>query len=127
MGASGGSKATGKRGSARPRCAARASDLRLAEGATATAQERRAGERVRARAQGVATFIEPDGRLWLTRITLVDESAGGLGVRCPVRVAEGASCWVAVGGRRERGSVAHARGRGGAYRLGLCLHAARAA
>ena len=81
--------------------------------------ERRGVERSRMRGQGVATFVDPDGRLWLTRVTLVDRCDGGLGVRCPVKVTPGASFRCAVGGQLELGSVAHTRGRGGAYRLGL--------
>ncbi len=84
-----------------------------------TRPERRGVERSKARGQGVATFVDPDGRLWLTRVTLVDQSDGGLGVRCPVKVTPGASFRCSVGGRVELGSVAHTRGRGGAYRLGL--------
>lgn len=102
------------------------SDLRFPEAREAS-QERRDAERVRARGQGVATFVDPDGRLWLTRITLVDRCGGGLGVRCPVRVAPGASVRCAVDGRIECGSVAHARGRGGAFRLGLRLERRMAA
>ena len=96
------------------------SGLQLPETAPA-APERRSTERVRARGQGVATFVEPDGRLWLTRVTLVDRSGDGLGVRCPVKVAPG------VDGKLEFGSVAHTRGRGGAYRLGLRLERRMAA
>lgn len=81
--------------------------------------ERRTGERVKARGQGVATFIDPDGRLWLTRVTLVDRSVDGIGIRCPVRVTPGASFRCSVDGRIDSGSVAHTRGRGGAYRVGL--------
>lgn len=83
--------------------------------------ERRGGERVKTRGQGVATFVDPDGRLWLTRVTMVDRGGGGLGVRCPVKVSPGASFRCSVDGHLEIGSVAHARGRGGAYRLGLRL------
>lgn len=83
--------------------------------------ERRGIERSIARGQGVATFVDPDGRLWLTRVTLVDRSDGGLGVRCPVKVTPGASFRCSVGGLLACGSVAHTRGRGGAYRLGLRL------
>ncbi|MFG0242874.1 MAG: hypothetical protein ACF8R9_08825 [Phycisphaerales bacterium JB054] len=85
------------------------------------AHERRGTERVRARGQGVATFVDPDGRLWLTRVTLVDRCGGGLGVRCPVKVSPGASVRCSVDGQTEFGTVAHTRGRGGAYRLGLRL------
>lgn len=96
------------------------SSVRLPEAGTVPLERRGAG-RARARGQGVATFVDPDGRLWLTRITLVDRCDGGLGVRCPVRVAPGASFRCSVEGRVEQGSVAHTRGRGGAYRLGLRL------
>ncbi len=83
--------------------------------------ERRAGDRSRARGQGIGTFVDPDGRLWLTRVTLVDRSGSGLGVRCPVPVAQGATFSLSVEGSMTplQGVVAHARGRGGAYRLGL--------
>lgn len=87
----------------------------------AVAHERRGADRVRARGQGVATFVDPDGRLWLTRVTLVDRCGGGLGVRCPVKIAPGASVRCSVDGQTEFGCVAHTRGRGGAYRLGLRL------
>lgn len=83
--------------------------------------ERRAGDRTRARGQGIGTFVDPDGRLWLTRVTLVDRSGSGLGVRCPVPVAPGATFSLSIEGSMAplQGAVAHARGRGGAYRLGL--------
>lgn len=102
------------------------SGLQLPEAAPA-APERRGTERVRARGQGVATFVDPDGRLWLTRVTLVDRSGDGLGVRCPVKVAPGATVRCSVDGKLEFGSVAHTRGRGGAYRLGLRLERRMAA
>lgn len=82
--------------------------------------ERRRAGRTRARGQGVATFVEPDGRLWLTRVNLLDRSDAGLGVRSPVPVAPGASFTLSVGGGpTQEGVVAHARARGGTYRLGL--------
>ena len=93
----------------------------------AVVHERRGTDRVRARGQGVATFVDPDGRLWLTRVTLVDRCGGGLGVRCPVKIAPGASVRCSVDGQIEFGSVAHTRGRGGAYRLGLRLERRMAA
>ncbi|MCC7387770.1 MAG: hypothetical protein IT431_03280 [Phycisphaerales bacterium] len=83
--------------------------------------ERRAGDRSRARGQGIGTFVDPDGRLWLTRVALIDRGGDGMGVRCPVPVAAGASFHLSVEGSMVplQGVVAHSRGRGGAYRLGL--------
>jgi len=83
--------------------------------------ERRVADRSRARGQGIGTFVDPDGRLWLTRVTLLDRSDSGLGVRCPVPVTRGATFSLSVEGSMTpvQGVVAHARGRGGAYRLGL--------
>ncbi|HZW08458.1 MAG TPA: hypothetical protein VFF69_01005 [Phycisphaerales bacterium] len=81
--------------------------------------ERRAAGRTREHGDGVATFVNPDGRLWLTRVRLVDRSDGGLGVRAHVPAAPGASFSLTLGGAVLQGVVAHARARGGAYRLGL--------
>ena len=83
--------------------------------------ERRVAERSRARGHGIGTFTDPDGRLWLTRVTLVDRSDSGLGVRSPVPVAAGATFSLSIEGSMTplQGVVAHSRGRGGAYRLGL--------
>lgn len=83
--------------------------------------ERRCAERQRARGHGVATFVDPDGRLCLTRVSLVDRSESGLGVRAPVPVAPGATFTLAIDGAfaHAQGVVAHIRARGGTYRLGL--------
>lgn len=83
--------------------------------------ERRGSDRSRARGQGIGTFVDPSGRLWLTRVSLVDRGGEGLGVRCPVPVAQGASFHLSLEGSMTalQGVVAHARGRAGAYRLGL--------
>lgn len=82
--------------------------------------ERRGASRTPARAQGVATFIEPDGKLWLARVSITDRSAEGLGARSPVRVAPMASFYLALDdGGEVRGTVSHARASGGAFRLGL--------
>ncbi len=81
--------------------------------------ERRIAGRARARGESVATFVDPDGRLWLTRIHLVDRSAAGLGVRAHVPVSPGATFSLALDGVPLQGVVAHSRARGGAYRLGL--------
>lgn len=83
--------------------------------------ERRGADRARARGHGIGTFVDPDGRLWLTRVTLVDRGGEGMGVRCPVPVAPGASFHLSIEGSMTpvEGVVAHARGLGGAYRLGL--------
>jgi hypothetical protein len=83
--------------------------------------DRRGAERTRARGQGVATFVDPDGRLWLTRVNLLDRSDAGLGVRAPVPVSAGATFTLSIGGAPAvaRGVVAHCRARRGTYRLGL--------
>lgn len=83
--------------------------------------ERRGVDRSRARGHGVGTFVDPDGRLWLTRVTLVDRSDSGMGVRCPVPVSAGATFSLSIEGSVTpvQGAVAHAKGRGGGYRLGL--------
>lgn len=83
--------------------------------------ERRTASRDRARGQGIATFIDPDGRLWLTRVALLDRSESGLGVRAPVPVAPGATFTLAIEGSdtTARGTVAHTVARGGTFRLGL--------
>ena len=83
--------------------------------------ERRHTARARARGQGVATFIEPDGRLWLTRVTLLDRSDSGLGVRVPVPVSTSATFTLSMDGSAwcDQGVVAHAVARGGSFRLGL--------
>ncbi|MBK7403413.1 MAG: PilZ domain-containing protein [Phycisphaerales bacterium] len=91
--------------------------------------ERRNDSRVTFRGQGVATFVEPDGRLWLTRVTLLDRSESGLGIRVPVPVAAGSTFDIALdgGGLYSRGTVRHAVARGGTYRLGLQCARRRAA
>jgi hypothetical protein len=88
--------------------------------------ERRGSGRSRVRGEGVATFVEPEGQLWLARVHLVDRSEAGLGVRAAVPVRPGATFVLSLDGAVVHGRVAHSRGRGGAYRLGLRC-AARAA
>jgi len=92
--------------------------------------ERRAGTRQQTRLKGTATFLEPSGRLWLARITLINHSQQGAALRCLSPVKPGARCIIELddtpvvksvepAGTTITGKVVHAKGRGGSYCLGM--------
>lgn len=82
--------------------------------------ERRGGVRRPRTGTAMAAFYDEDGALSLTRVDLVDESDGGLGVRSPVEVGAGVRVCLYLGTLPHwGGTVARCVRECGEFRLGL--------
>lgn len=78
----------------------------------------------------MAAFFDEDGALSLTRVELVDESSGGMGLRCPLEVPVGARFSLhARDGERGHttGAVVRCERAGEEWSIGLRCDGTRAA